>query len=264
MAKKKENLNNSTSSAPFRGASIIERDKILLSSPVIICGFVGPGLAALTSVGYVIDHLGLHQIAHVRSRHIPPAVVFIGGKIRHPFRIYKDGSGKVVVVICEIPIDRSGLYEISTSLLDWFQKSDPKEIVILDGIPINGLPENRPTFYVADENRQSDLKSFGFLPAESTLISGTAGSILSECLDRNTKCVSFLVPVSIAMADPGAPLTLIRALNSVYGLNITTKELEEDVAIVHEELNEIAKQYQKVQEQLSAPKEGEVSKTIYG
>ena len=60
------------------------------------CGFVGPGLASLTSVGYVIEHMGLH-IAHVKSKWVPPAVVFIGGKIRHRFRIYKNLSGKVVV-----------------------------------------------------------------------------------------------------------------------------------------------------------------------
>jgi len=262
MPNKKEISNNSTFSG--RATRIVERDKTVLSAPVVICGFVGPGVAGLTSVGYVIDHLGLHQIAHVISHHIPPAVVFIGGKIRHPFRIYKDGSGKVAVVVCEVPIDRGGLYEISSILLDWFQKFNPTEIVILDGIPINGIPDNRPTFFIANDKRQSDLKSLGFLPAESTLVSGTAGSILSECLDRNTECVSLLVPVSIAVGDPGAPLTLIRALNSIYGLNITTKELEEDVVMVHEELSEIAKQYHKLQEQLPAPTEGEKSKTMYG
>ncbi len=262
MPKKNEDSNNSTFSV--RNTRIIAREKIILSAPVIICGFVGPGLAGLTSVGYVIEHLGLHQIAHLTSHHIPPAVVFIGGKIRHPFRIYKDGAGKVVVVVCEVPIDRSGLYEISAALLDWFQKFNPAGIVILDGIPINGIPENRPTFFIAGEKRQNDLKSQGFLPAESTLVSGTAGSILSECLDRNTECISLLVPVSVAIGDPGAALTLIRALNSMYGLNITTKELEEDVAMVHEELTEIAKQYQKLQEQLPAPTEGEKSKTMYG
>jgi len=212
-------------------------------------------MAGLTSVGYVIEHLGLHEIAHVASHHIPPAVVFIGEKIRHPFRIYKDGAGKLVVVVCEVPLDRGGLYEISATLVDWFQKFNPTEMLILDGIPVNGIPDNRPTFFIAGEKSQNKLKALGFLPAESTLVAGAAGSIMSECLDRNTECMSLLVPVSIAVQDPGAPLTLITALNSLYGLNITTKELEEDVAIVHEELTEIAKQYQKLQEQLPAANE---------
>jgi len=190
--------------------------------------------------------------------------VFIGGKIRHPFRIYRDGPGKIVIVVCEVPIDRIGLYEISADLLDWLSKYKPAEIVILDGIPVNGIPDKRPTFFIADDKKQADLKSLGFLPAESTLISGTAGAILSVCLDRNTKSLSLLVPVSVVVGDPGGALTLIGALNSMYGLNIMTKELEEDVEMVHQELNEIAKQYHKLQEQLPPPKEGEGPKNMYG
>jgi len=247
---------------------VIERDRIAsgsLKSPVVICGFVGPGLAGLTAVGYVIDHLGLHEIAHVMSHFIPPSVVFIGGRIRHPFRVYKNAPGDLAVVICEVPIDRVGLYDISAKLLDWFTRFDPREIVVLDGVPIRELPEDRPTFYVADEDRQADLKSLGFVPAESVLISGTAGSILSECLVRKIHCISLLTPASITLVDPGAPLSLIRALNSAYKLNIATKALEQDVATIHEELNEIAKQYQKVQEQASAPAETPLTpKTMYG
>jgi uncharacterized protein len=121
-------------------ATVVEQENPTLSSPTIICGFVGPGLAGLTSVGYIIDHLGLHQVAHVTSRHIPPSVVFIGGKIRHPFRIYEDKSGKIAVAICEVPIERNGLYDVAAALLDWFQKFNPKEIVVLDGVPFMGFP----------------------------------------------------------------------------------------------------------------------------
>ncbi len=244
-------------------ARVIEQEKAFLSSPLIICGFVGPGLAGIISVGYIIGHLGLHQVAHVNSRYIPPSVVFIGGKIRHPFRIYEDHSGKLAVVICEVPIDRRGLYDISAVLIEWLQKYNPKEIAVLDGVPVQGLPEKRTTYYIADEKRQAVLKSLGFIPAESVLIDGTAGSILSACLNRKTPCVSLLVPSSINVTDPGAPLELIRAVNLTYKLNIVTTELEEDVAMVNNELNEIAKQYQKVQEQASADALP-LTKTMYG
>ncbi len=239
---------------------VVERNSTVAPSfdhPVVICGFVGPGLAGLTAAGYIIDHLELHETAHVMSHYIPPCVIFIGGRIRNPFRIYKDASGKVAVVICEVPAAMNGLYDISSVLLRWFKQFDPTEIVVLDGIPVDALPENRPTLYVAEEKRQSSLKSLGFEPAEAALITGTSGSILSECLARNIQCMSLLTPVSISLMDPGAPLALVKALNSLYMLNITTKELEEDVAMVHEELNEIAKQYQQLQNQASAASKSE-------
>ena len=85
--------------------------------------------------------------------------------------------------------------DISSILLGWLKEFNPTEIVALDGISINNLQENRPTFYVAEENRKSALEELGFLPAEATLIGGTAGSILSECLAREIQCLVFLVPV---------------------------------------------------------------------
>lgn len=245
--------------------NVIERevDKVPFDRPVVICGFVGPGVAGLTAAGYIIDHLELHETAHVMSRFIPPSVIFIGGRIRNPFRIYRDNSGKLAVVICEVPIHYTGLYEVSSTLLSWFHGFKPTEFTVLDGIPINVLPEKRPTFYVADQNRQNDMKSLGFVPAEATLISGAAGSILSECLARKIQCISLLAPVSVTLVDPGAPLSLVTALNSLYRLNVATKELEEDVAMVHEELSEIAKQYHQLQEQASAANKPEGPQTMY-
>jgi uncharacterized protein len=243
---------------------VIEKEPMntSLNKPTVVCGFVGPGLAGLTAAGYIIDHLQLHEVAHVRSRFIPPSVIFIGGRIRNPFRIYKDESGRLVVVICEVPVAPFGLYDISSAVLQWLQRFDTTEVTALDGIPIESLPDNRPTFYVGEQNRQDQLKALGFLPAEATLIGGTAGSILSECLALKIPCLSLLTPVSVTLLDPGAPLTLVRALNSLYKLNIGTKELEEDVEAVHEELNEIAKQYHSLQQQASAGK-SEGPQTMY-
>ena len=247
--------NSESNSSHYPTTEVIEKEpNLLFDKPIVICGFVGPGVAGLTAAGYIIDHLELHEVAHVRSRFIPPAVIFIGGKIRSPFRIYKNSSGKIVVVVCEVPTAVMGLYDISATLLRWLRQYDPSEVVTLDGIPIDTLSENRPTFYVAQGDRQKQLEKLGFLPAEATLIVGTGGSILSECLAVKIPCISLLAPVSITLIDPGAPLTLVKALNSVYNLNIATKELEEDVEAIHEELNEIAKQYHNLQQQASANK----------
>jgi len=254
MPKRQSKEANNSSS--FANTLVIERNlkSATFKNPVVICGFVGPGLAGLTAAGYIIGHLQLHEAAHVMSRYIPPSVIFIGGKIRNPFRIYRDTSGSLAVVICEVPVVASGLFDISSSLIRWFGQSNPSEFVVLDGIPIESLPETRPTFYVANEERQNGLKSLGFLPAEATLIGGTAGSILSECVARDINCLSLLAPVSITLMDPGAPLALVSALNLLYKLNIATSELEQDVEMVHNELNEIRKQYQKLQEQANAAK----------
>jgi uncharacterized protein len=236
---------------------VIEFLKETYNHPLVFGGFVGPSLVGVISASYLIEQLGLHQVAHVNSQHIPPVAVFVGGKLRHPFRIYADKNGKQIVIICEVPIGTTGLYEIGGTLLDWLEKMQPREIVILDGVPIQGMPEERETYCVASDSRSKQLSSVGVKVAQSALITGMGGSILNECLSRRVEGISLLTQSSIELPDPGAVLTLINALNAVYKLNVDTKVLEQNVTQLNKELSAIGEQYGKImqaqQKQAEAP-----------
>ena len=238
---------------------VIDLERANYQNPIIFGGFVGPGLVGLVTTGYLIEKLGLHEVAHVRSQHIPPVAVFVGAKLRHPFRIYSDDSGKILAMICEMPIDIEGLYEISMALLDWAEAVRPTEFVILDGVPVSGIPSDRAAWSVADEFRIGELEKKGVAAIQSAVISGIGGSILNQCLTRKVSGVSLLTPVSIDLPDPGASLVLIRAINQIYGLNIGTTELEEDVEKLNARLNELAQQYTKLSDQYS-----DKDKQLYG
>ena len=228
---------------------VAEFKKSQFDKPVIFGGFVGPGLVGLVTTGYMIEKLNLHEIAHVVSQHIPPVVVFVGAKLRHPFRIYSDDQGKILAMICELPIDIEGLYEISSVLLDWTEQVQANEMVILDGVPVSGVPQDRKAFGVADETRIKDLQSKGVEAIPTAMITGIGGAILNQCLTRRMSGVSLLTPVSVDIPDPGASLVLIKAINQIYGLNIGTSELEENVQRLNARLNELAQQYSKLGDQ---------------
>jgi uncharacterized protein len=238
---------------------VVDLEKMQFDKPIIFGGFVGPGLVGLVTTGYLIEKLNLHEIAHVRSQHIPPVAVFVGAKLRHPFRIYSDGSGKILAMICEMPIDIEGLYEISMSLLDWTEQVRPSEFVILDGVPVSGIPSERSAWSVADQARIGELEKKGVSAIQSAVISGIGGSILNQCLTRRVSGVSLLTPVSVDLPDPGASLVLIRAINQIYGLNIGTAELEENVEKLNARLNELSEQYTKLSDQFS-----DKQKQLYG
>lgn len=238
---------------------VIELEKTSFNKPIIFGGFVGPGLVGLVTVGYMIEKLGLHEIGHLSSEHIPPVVVFVGAKLRHPFRIYADELGKIIALICEMPIDMEGLYEISSALLDWAEQVRASEIVILDGVPVNGVPEDRQAWSVADESRIEEIAKKGVSAIQSAMISGIGGGILNQCLSRKVSGVCLLTPVSVDVPDPGAPLVLVNAINSIYALNIGTAELEENVQRINARMNELAQEYSKLSDQ-GADKE----KQLYG
>jgi uncharacterized protein len=240
---------------------VIEFVKEGYSHPLAFGGFVGPSLVGIISASYLIEQLGLRQVAHVNSQHIPPVAVFVGGKLRHPFRVYADKNGTLIVIICEVPIGTTGLYEISGTLLDWLEKLQPREIIILDGVPIQGIPEVRETYCVASDSRSKLLTSQGIKVAQSALITGMGGSILNECLSRRIEGISLLTQASVDLPDPGAVLTLINALNSIYKLNVDTKVLEQNVTQLNKELSQIGEQYQKIMQ--AQQKQGEESAQMY-
>lgn len=72
---------------------------INLNDAVLIAGFPGPGLVGSMSANYIIEQQKMHQIAYVDSDFITPGVIFIGGRLRHPFRIYANEEGTVCVLV---------------------------------------------------------------------------------------------------------------------------------------------------------------------
>lgn len=241
--------------------AVVELDDGPYDKPLVIGGFVGATLVGILSARYIIEHLNLHQVAHVRSHHIPPVAVFVGGKLRHPFRIYKDDKGKVIIMISEVPIEDKSLYEVSSALMNWLEKKDPAEIVILDGAPVQGMPSDRKTYCVTEEERLESLKSKGIEVAESALITGIGGSILNECLIRKVHGTSLLTYMSATFPDPGAVLSLVQTLNLLFDLKIETKVLEEEVTKLHQDMSAVMDQYKQIQEQ---KKSGKVPETMYG
>ncbi|KUO42884.1 MAG: hypothetical protein APU95_04635 [Hadesarchaea archaeon YNP_N21] len=235
---------------------IVETKKAVLKKPLLIMGFIGAGLVGNIAVSQIIEKLNMREIAHVRSRYLPPATVFIDGKLRHPFRIYSNKDGTICAAICEIPVSLDGLYPIAVGILDWAERKKAREVVILEGIPVTELPTERTPLCVAEENRckEFELKGIG-IPSKGA-ITGIAGSILNECLTRKILGISFLTPALAFMPDPEGAAKLIEAVNKVYNLNVDTSELLERGKEIEQKLMEIADRYKmmkKVEEERGRP-----------
>src|SRR6476619_5899753 len=83
---------------------ISDLNNLQKSKSILIAGFPGPGLVGSISTSYMIDKLNMHQIACVESEYISPGVIYVDGKLRHPFRLYSNKEGNVCVLVCEAPI----------------------------------------------------------------------------------------------------------------------------------------------------------------
>ena len=232
---------------------VVELEKVEFHNPVVLGGFVGSTLTGFIAASYIIERLQLHQIAHVKSQHIPPISVFIGKKLRTPFRIYSNKQGTLVVAICEVPIDDEGLYEISSSLLSWLSEKQPKDFVILEGAPVPQIVGEHSVYCIANEEKLKQFTKLGIEAAHSALIMGMGGALLNECMAYKISGVTFITPASVNIPDPGSVLALIQNVNDAFGLMIDTAILEQSVKEFHQQLQELMNQYKKVYQKPERP-----------
>ena len=106
----------------FPEAEIHELKNSRFKNPIIFAGFVGAGLVGPISINHMISELGMKEIGFLRSKHLPPSTVFMQGRLRHPFRLYSNKNGNICAIICEIIINREGLYTIASAILDWAER----------------------------------------------------------------------------------------------------------------------------------------------
>lgn len=225
---------------------VVETEKTEVNKPLLVLGFAGAGLVGGIAVTHIINQLKMKKIAHVRCRYLPPAAVFVDGILRHPMRIYVGMKGELCAVVSEISLPSDGAFPVAQALLDWADEKEISEVVILEGIPVQKLPEKRQSFCVAEPEKIQECVDKGVKMLSAGFIGGIAGSILNECLTRKIVGLAFLTPTIASLPDPEGAASLIQALNKVYDLKISTTELLKEASEIRGKLREIAERHRKM------------------
>lgn len=260
--------------------TIADLNNLKKDRTILIAGFPGPGLVGSISTSYIIDKLEMYQIAFVESHYISPGVIFIDGKLRHPFRLYANKEGNVCVLVCEAPIMMDGIHFVLDAVMDWAMKNSIEEVMVLDGIPVQGIPDSdRKTVVLASENMEKttnkEIKVTDEVNKEkggetefasneganpqsnfnrsaiedstkkyTTFIGGIAGGLLSACLSNQIPCAAILIPSSSGIPDPEGASLLIESFNNFINdnnLKIETSQLREQGQKLKKQLEQIIK-----------------------
>jgi uncharacterized protein len=203
----------------------IRQNKVKLNTPLLIAGFPGPGLVGSISTSYIIEQLHMHQIAFVESEFIVPGVIYIAGKIRHPFRLYSTEDGKVCVLVCEAPIMIQGIHSVLDSVVKWAEENEVREVIVLEGIPVEGIPDSsrRPMILSSDGRVDNDERLYqddneekkDSSSSNTTFIAGIPGGLLSSCLSNVIACKALLISASSGIPDPEAAAILIESISNI-------------------------------------------------
>jgi len=235
-------------------AHVVQTKEIEFNSPLMVCCFPSAGVVGPIAAHTIIEQFKMDEIAHVRSKFMPSAAVFLDGRLRHPFRIYGSKDLDLIVLTAELPVAEEGLYAVSSALLDWAASVGVQETVVLDGIPVQGLPSERKVLFAAEEEKIADLSKIEKMEIlDKGIITGIAGSILSETLCRSMVGFALLTPAITVVPDPGAAQQLLEALNSLYDLKIDIKELMESSEMIRRKMEEMAQQVDGMQRRQAGP-----------
>lgn len=264
-------------------AKVVQGEK-KLDSPILIAGFPGAGLVGSISTSYIINKLHMNQIACVESQFIVPGVIYAEGKLRHPFRLYSNDKGDVCVLVCEAPIMIQGMYSVLDAVMKWALNNKVKEVMVLDGIAVEGLPDSKRTPIILSSNgveadeanlihenennidvknkRQEVADDISVYPT-TAFVGGTAGGILSSCLSNGIASKAILIYAARGIPDPDGAAIIIESLSTITdndSLKIDTHELREQGASLRTRMEKIIQSY--VEQQQQEQQQGQSPKSI--
>jgi uncharacterized protein len=264
-------INGKTRVKPL--AKVVQRKK-KLNSPILIAGFPGAGLVGSISTSYIINKLHMNQMACVESEFIVPGVIYAEGKLRHPFRLYSNEEGDVCVLVCEAPIMVHGMYSVLDTVVKWALNNKVKEVIVLDGIAVEGLPDSKRMPIILssdgkaadaanlihdDNNNNSDVTNKeekedddgSSVYPTTAFIGGIAGGILSSCLSNGIASKALLIFAARGMPDPEGSAILIESLSKITNnesLKIDTQQLRKQGASLKTRMEKIIQSFAEQQQ----------------
>jgi uncharacterized protein len=208
----------------------------------LLCGFSEFGLAGLTAVDYLVDHLGLEQTGYVAADDLPAITPFENGTPRHHTRLFSRPDLDVTVLVGELFVPVSAAEPFTNALADWLDASAVTEVAVLSGIPMAHAPDDHRTFYVATEDyKAARLADTDVPPMGNGFLDGVTASLLERGIDSPFRAAVFTTPVHAQAPDAEAAVRLVETASDVYDLDVDTGPLETfaaEVADHYEQLNE--------------------------
>ena len=251
-------------------AKVVQGEK-KLNAPILIAGFPGPGLVGSLSTSYIINKLRMNQIACVESEFIVPGVIYAEGKLRHPFRLYSNQEGDVCVLVCEAPIIIQGMYSVLDTVMKWALSNNVKEVIVLDGIGVEGLPDSKRTpIILSSDGREADAANLihdnkneirngeqrvdenGSAYPTTAFMGGISGGILSSCLSNGIASKALLIYAARGIPDPEAAAILIESLAKITDnerLKINTEQLRQQAEGLKKRMEKIIQSFVEQQQQ---------------
>jgi len=198
---------------------VVESMKIKEKDYTAVLGFAGAGFIGNTALMFVARSKGFKQVGHVKSIHMPPMMLIVGGKATQPFRVYADEQNGVLYLITENLIPAEGCYAIGGSLVRWLRKKGVKKVFSIEGLPFGGVSSEIKALEFS--TGPAEASKIGAPPVREGAISGLSAGMLEECIEQNIPWTTIFIPTSKLMSvDYAASAEAVEVLNKLFKLGV--------------------------------------------
>ncbi|MFB6093253.1 MAG: proteasome assembly chaperone family protein [Haloquadratum sp.] len=206
----------------------------------LLAGLSSFGLAGLTAVDYLVDHLALEERGHLSVEGLPTVTPFEAGRPRHHTRLFSRDDLDVTVLVAELFVPPSVGRTFADAVLDWTEANAVREIAVLAGVPLPHGPDEHQTYYIAtDDYRERRLADVDVPPMGQGFLDGTNAALVERGLDSALGVCTFVTPVHAQVPDVEAAIRLVETVETVYGLDVDAGPLYEFATEVEQYYTEL-------------------------
>lgn len=221
------------------------------SSKALIAGFSGFGLAGLTAVDYLVDHLDLEPIGHISAGSLPAITPFEDGAPRHHTRIFSREDLDVTVLVNELFIPLWGTDPFAEAIIEWTDHNGIDEVTVLSGVPIPHGPEDHQVFHIATEayRTQHLAAQEEIPPMKSGFLDGVNARLIARGMESGPSTGVCVTPVHPQVPDADAANRLVDAVERIYELGVDSAPLEAFASEIHQYYAQLADRLAEVEKE---------------
>lgn len=223
--------------------------------------FPSVGLVGSMTATYLIMTMEGDQVCALESADFPPLSMIYARKPKFPARVYVLGGRRLAVFLCEVPLPGRAHRPTATTLLRWAQSHGSRQIVALEGLPIEEpQPQVQPPRVWgvgSTDHARAELEKHGIPQLEAGMIAGVTGVLLNE-----GRWLNFDVIALLAEARPDLP-DAMSAVSLAKGLDTLLPEIELDLAPLEERAKELEAHFQRLRKQAKPVVPEPISEGMY-
>jgi uncharacterized protein len=213
--------------------TIREFEELDLKSAMLIEAFPTIGLVSTIAASYLVSQLKLKLVGTVTAPWMPPVSIVYGGRALPPVRLYSgekvcgiDGNcDQVFLLMSEFPIPDQGVYPVADALLDWAHAHGCREIVSLEGLPMERPdPETKPERVLtghkpqvwgvgATDRARAMLERQKVPQMDTGVITGISGALLWMAEQRGVDALCLLAEAQKDFPDARAAAALVQVID---------------------------------------------------